>query len=73
MKAKHCPNCGAALEGEGRFCPECGFDLSSVAAKEKKLPTNEDKHGLDYLSSAFDDQLEERAKKKSACKTPPFS
>ncbi|MDR3271006.1 MAG: zinc ribbon domain-containing protein [Peptococcaceae bacterium] len=23
-KAGACPSCGAALDSEGRFCPECG-------------------------------------------------
>ena len=32
---KICPNCGA--EAEGNFCPECGSNLSEVAAQEERV------------------------------------
>ena len=48
-----CPNCGVALEGNPKFCPECG---APITAKEKKPePEYED----EYEDFMEDDDLDD--------------
>jgi len=35
---KYCPNCGAEIDGETRFCTHCGYDLQAATAADSTSP-----------------------------------